>query len=177
MKMRTRRLLGGVVGLAVLLGVASTPAAQQTDAAFTDDESAAATFTALTVPAPVESRSPGCVASGGTLGLNPSVTIYWRIPAGVTGYSVADAQYVEATGGLLGQLLDPLLGGISTTGTASAYVTVISGGLLSGLLGGEKSFAIRLKGPGGWTSSWLVADAKIGLAGANPRCTIGVLPA
>lgn len=47
------RILAGVVGLAVLVGVGSSPAVQMTDAAFTDSEYAAGSFTAATLAKPV----------------------------------------------------------------------------------------------------------------------------
>lgn len=190
-----RRMLVGVLGFSLLLGATSLPAPEQTeaaridtgwtDAAWTDAELVGASASALNVPEPVTWKTPGCVASGGALGLNPTVTIYWRVPAGATGYSATSAEYAEITGGLLPTLLDPLLGGISTTGTESGYTTVISGALLSGLLGGSKSFGVRFLYPGPvtpapspdrrWRSDWLVANATIGLAGANPQCSISTV--
>ncbi|WP_067194351.1 hypothetical protein [Microbacterium sp. XT11] len=169
----------------MILAVATVPPPQQTEAAWVDQELATAAVTALNVPEPVTWNTPGCVASGGALGLNPTVTIYWRVPAGVSGYSASSAEYAQITGGLLPSLLDPLLGGTSTTGSESAYTTVISGALLSGLLGGSKSFGIRFVYPGPvtpapspdnrWRSDWLVATASIGLAGSNPQCTLSTL--
>lgn len=183
-----RRALAGLLGLSVLLGVALLPAPAQTEAAWTDQEliAPANPVSAYDVPEPVSWRTPACVANGGALGLNPTVTIYWRVPAGATGYSVTSAEFAEITGGLLPSLLDPLLGGISTTGSASAYTTVISGSLLSGLLGSSKTFGVRFVHPGPlvpkpdpdtrWRSDWFVANASIGLAGINPQCSVSMVP-
>lgn len=177
---RTRtphRLLAGLTGIALLAAVALAPTAQTTEASWADAEVGAAEFTARTVPTPISTQTPGCVASGGLLGLSPSVTIYWRIPPEATGYTQGDAEFGEViTSGLLEPLLGGLLGNTSTTGTPESYVTKVKSGLLTGLLGASKSFGIRLTGPGEWTSDWLVAHASIGIAGANPKCEIEIVP-
>lgn len=51
------RILAGALGIVVLVGVASTPAVQVTDAAFTDSEYATRTFTAATLAAPWSPRA------------------------------------------------------------------------------------------------------------------------
>jgi len=159
------------------LAAALCPGAATTDASFTDQEQVAGPLlTALTVPAPVSSQSPGCVLDPGLLGANPVLTISWRVPAGVTGYTSANAQYGSTNQGLLTPITGSLLGGVSTSGSPSAYTTVMSGGLLSGLLGNSMSFGIRFAGPGGWVSGWLVATASAGALGANPKCTMSTLP-
>lgn len=170
---RRHRVLAGVAGAALLMGVGLTPAAQVTDAAFTDPEHAATTITAFDVPEPVSSQTPGCTAQSGLAGLNPTVTIYWRVPAGVTGYSLTEAEFGLANNqGLLEPILSNLLQNVSTTGTSTAYVTTISGALLANILGGSKTLAIRFTGPGGWKSHWLVATASFGPLGANPACVM-----
>lgn len=172
-----RRVLAGVAGVALLVGVGLAPTAQITDAAFTDAEHGRATITALNVPEPVSSQTPGCVASSGLLGVNPVVTIYWRVPVGATGYSVTNAEFGLANNqGLLEPILSNLLQNVSTTGTSTAYVTVINGALLANILGGSKTLAIRFAGPGGWKSDWLVATASFGLLGANPQCVMSTSP-
>jgi len=167
---------------AAVIGAAGLVAAlwlhgQATSASFTDTEFAASgTIAALTVPAPVSSQTPGCVLDPGPLGANPVLTISWRVPAGVTGYSSSNAQYGNTNQGLLTPITGPLLSNVTTTGTTTAYTTVMSGGLLSGLLGNSMSFGIRFVGPGNWTSSWLVATASAGALGANPKCTMSTAP-
>lgn len=172
------RLLAGIVGVSLLAGAGAAPSVQMTDAAFTDSEHvSSSTFTALNVPEPISSTTPGCVASSGLLGANPQVTVNWRVPAGVAGYTKDNAEYGQISNqGLLEPILSNLLGNVSTTGTPAAYVTVINGGLLTGLLGATKTFGIRFIGPGGWRSDWLVATASIGLLGANPQCTMSTAP-
>lgn len=170
-----RHILAGVLGLSLLIGVGIAPSTQQTEAAWVDPEYASVTVTAYNVPEPV-TVLPGCVTSSGLLGADPVITIYWRIPSGVTGYTVANAQFASFEGSLLGSLLTPALGSLETTGSPSAYVTVVKGGLLTGLLGGAKSFAIRLVGPAGWHSDWIVANSSLGLLGANPQCSMTTAP-
>jgi len=174
-----RRVLAvlAAVTTASFLTLLMWPHEETTDASFTDGEFAASgTLTALTVPAPVSSQTPGCVLDPGLLGANPVLTISWRVPAGVTGYSSSNAQYGSTNQGLLTPITGPLLSNVTTTGTTTAYTTVMNGGLLSGLLGNSMSFGIRFVGPGGWTSSWLVATASAGALGANPKCTMSTAP-
>lgn len=170
------RLLAGIVGLSVLLGVGLAPHVPQTEAAWTDAEFGTGTVTAINIPEPISSKSPGCVAST-ALGLDPKVTINWRVPVGVTGYSLTNAEFgqIPVGGGPIVPLA-PGTAGIATTGTIDAYVTQITGGLLGGLLGATMSFGIRFTGPGGWKSNWLLANATIGLLGANPQCSMSTLP-
>lgn len=155
-----------------LLTILPPPA--ETDAAWVDAETARASLTALTVPAPVGVGS--CVTTPGLLGLDPAVTVNWRAPAGADGYTLASAEFGHSTGGLLLPLTSALLGNVRTTGTPEAYKTVANGGLLGGLLGGTSTVAIRFVGPGGWHSPWLVATASMALAGLNPTCTLSVIP-
>ena len=168
------RIVALLGALALLVGL-QAPAVPRTDAAFGDGEYAAATLTATAVPAP-QSLAPGCVLTTGLAGANPEVTITWRIPADATGYSSADAEYGWIVGGILTPITGALLGSIHTTGTPSAYTTVVSAGLLGGVLGGSVKFGIRLKGPGSWTSGWIVATASAGVAGINPTCSMSTAP-
>ncbi len=168
------RSAGAVLGISLLIGVGLAPTVPSTEAAWADAEQATATGTSINVPEPIASASPGCVASSGLLGANPKVTISWRAPAAATGYDLTKAEFGQIVNqGLLEPILSNLLGNVQTTGSAAAYVTVIDGGLLTGLLGATKTFGIRFTGPGGWKSDWLVANATMGLLGANPQCTMG----
>ena len=171
--MKRARVAASLAVLGVLAAVASAPAAT-TEATWADPESGTATFTAATVPAPAATL--GCVTTPGALGLDPRVTISWRVPASATGYSLANAEFGYLTGGVLLPLTSVLLGNISTSGTATSYTTVASGGLLGGLLGGSSVIAIRFIGPGDWRSHWLTATATMGALGANPTCTLGTAP-
>ncbi|MFB8187829.1 hypothetical protein ACFC14_00805 [Microbacterium sp. NPDC055988] len=167
------RSAGAVLGISLLVAVGLVPTVPSTEAAWTDAERATATGTSINIPEPIASGSPGCVASSGLLGANPRVTISWRAPAAATGYDLTKAEFGQiANQGLLEPILSNLLGNVQTSGNAAAYVTVIDGGLLTGLLGATKTFGIRFTGPGGWKSDWLVANATMGLLGANPQCTM-----
>lgn len=172
---RMRRVLVAATGLALLAGVALVPQAQQTEAAFTDGELAAGTFTAITVPTPVPWGSPECSAQN-ILVVGAQLTVRWRVPAEFSGYTSANAEYGQVVDGVLDPILGALLGSVTTTGTPSAYTTVVQGGLLSGLLGGSKRFAIRLKHSSGWVSDWLVADATFPALLGTGTCTLQVLP-
>lgn len=152
-----RRVLAAVSGAALLVGLAIAPPVQQTDAAWVDPEYGSATFTAATVPTLIPWGSPECSAATVLL-VGGRTTIRWSIPAGVTGYSAADIEFGREVNGVLNPLLTSLLGTVTTTGTPSAYTTVVEGGLLSNVLGGGMKFAMRLKGPGGWVGPWLVAS-------------------
>ncbi|MGW9157921.1 MULTISPECIES: hypothetical protein [unclassified Microbacterium] len=167
------RSAGAVLGISLLVAVGLVPTVPSTEAAWTDAERATATGTSINIPEPIASGSPGCVASSGLLGANPRVTISWRAPAAATGYDLTKAEFGQiANQGLLEPILSNLLGNVQTSGNAAAYVTVIDGGLLTGLLGATKTFGIRFIGPGGWRSDWLVANASMGLLGANPQCAM-----
>ncbi|MFD5598996.1 hypothetical protein ACFWHR_02960 [Leucobacter sp. NPDC058333] len=167
------RLAAGIVALGVVAACIAQPP-QETEAKWVDAEVGRATFTALTVPTPISTAN--CVTTPGLLGADPRVTIYWRPPASATGYTSANAEYGYVSGGGLIPVTGPLLGSVATTGTPTAYTTVVGAGLLGGLLGGSIVFGIRFVGPGGWQSSWLVATATMGLAGTNPTCTLSTRP-
>ncbi len=70
------RIVAGALGIVVLVGVASTPAVQVTDAAFTDSEYATRTFTAATLAAPVVTS---CTVTS-FLGTFTGFTITWTSP-------------------------------------------------------------------------------------------------
>ena len=163
-----------VLATIALFGLMCAPSPLDTEAAWADTESASGSFTAIVVPTPISTAA--CVTNPGALGLDPKVTVYWRVPMGATGYTVANAEFGHMSGGVLLPLTTALLGYVNTTGTPAAYTTVASSGLLGGLLGGTSVFAIRMVGPGGWHSSWLRATATMGLAGSNPTCTLSTVP-
>jgi len=77
MRRHTRaRILAGAGGLAVLIGVATSPPVQMTDAAFTDSEYAAGSFTAATLASPVVTS---CTVTS-FLGTFTGFTITWTSP-------------------------------------------------------------------------------------------------
>jgi len=172
-----RRILATIIGASLLTGIGVVPSIQSTEAAWVRSEhTTSAAFTAYDVPEPISSQSIGCTASG-LLNLSPTVTIRWRVPAGVTGYTSANAEYGQILNqGLLEPILSNLLQNVTTTGTPDAYVTTIGGTLLANLLGGRKTLGIRFTGPGGWKSDWLVATAEFGALGVGNRCTMSTAP-
>lgn len=172
--MNRRRLVAGVAGLALLIGLGAAPPVQESEAAWIDSEHGTATFTAGTVPTPVPWGSPQCSAFNVLL-VGGRTTINWKVPDGVTGYTSANVEYGREVGGLLNPILSSLLGSQTTTGTPAAYTTVISGGLLSNALGGTLRFAMRLKGPGSWVSSWLVADVTFPALVGQGTCSLSVV--
>jgi hypothetical protein len=170
------RLIAGVVGMAMLIGVGVVPSISSTEAAWARSEHVASAFTAYDVPEPISSTTPGCTASG-LLNLSPSVTIRWRVPPGVAGYSIANTEFGHIQNqGLIEPILSNLLQNVTTTGTAEGYVTTIGGTLLANLLGGKKTLGIRFVGPGGWKSDWLVAVAEFGALGIGNRCSMTTAP-
>lgn len=174
---RGSRASAAVLGISVLALVGLVPAVPSTEAEWTDPERAGATGTSINIPEPISSVTPGCVTNSGLLGVNPQVTISWRAPATATGYDLTKAEFGQIVNqGLLEPILSNLLGNVKTTGNAAAYVTIIDGGLLTGLLGASKTFGIRFVGPGGWKSDWLVANATMGALGVNPQCSMSTAP-
>ncbi|WP_282848604.1 hypothetical protein [Microbacterium oxydans] len=156
------RILAGVVGLAVLLGVASSPSVQMTDAAFTDSEYATRSFTASTLATPLVTS---CTVTS-FLGTFTGFTITWTSPY-LTAQQrlsinnvVVDNSNVTQSGsgpytysstissGLLNTLLGSLLGSTNTVRVESIYAgtswvspaatrTLSVGGLLG--LGGNNT--------------------------------------
>lgn len=168
-----RRLTAALAGIAILGVASSLSAVPSTEAAWADAEVGAAELTAATVPTPIPWGNPECEARTLLL-VGGRITIRWRLPDGATGYTADDVEYGQEVGGVLNPILTGLLGSERTTGTPSGYTTVVSGGLLSNLLGGSSRFAMRLTGPGDWASPWLVADVTFpALAGAG-TCTLSV---
>lgn len=172
---RLRRLFAGMAGLALLGGAALVPSVPETDAAWTDAEVGAASFAAAEgLPAPVAWGSPQCSASNVLL-LGGRVTIRWRVPEEAAGYSLDDVEFGRVVDGVLTPILTDLLGSVNTTGAPEAYTTVVSGGLLSNVLGGSMRFGMRLTGPGDWVSPWLVADVTFPALVGSGTCSLSVV--
>jgi len=163
----------GLVALgAVVLGGALFATPALTDASWVDSERAEYAMTALKVPAPV--FDPTCTLSPGLLGLDPVGTIVWTVP---TGYTIANIKF--GTYNATTMLWEDATGSsnVVTTGTAPNYTTKFSGGLLSGLLGGQKTVGMYTLHPSGWASGWQSIFAKMELLGINPTCAVNPPPA
>ncbi|KJL29703.1 hypothetical protein [Microbacterium oxydans] len=159
---RSRRLLAGVVGLAVLVGVAALPSVQMTEARFTDSEYSAASFTASTLETPVITS---CTVTS-FLGSFTGFTITWTSPylkvqerLSINAVAVDNANVTQTGSGpytysatisstLLNTLLGSLLGSSNTVRVESIYAgtswaspaatkTLSVGGLLG--LGGNNT--------------------------------------
>ena len=164
-----RRVLGGVAGALLLIGVGLTPPAQVTDAAFTDREYSTATFRAFTVPAPTITS---CTAVNNGLGIFQSVTLVWTSTYPATGVSLTltqgsttatvPAANITTTG--------PAAGGVYT------HTAVLTQGLLASLLtnllGSTTTMTARnlLVGTT-WVSAGATRQLAVGALGVGSSCT------
>lgn len=158
------RILGGVVGLAVLVAVGSTPAVQMTDAAFTDSEYAAGSFTAATLAKPVVTS---CTVTS-FLGTFTGFTITWTSP-----YPKVQQRF---------SINNVVVDNANVTQTGSGpytYSSTISSGLLNTLLGSllGSTNAVKVEATYSGTS-WASAPATRSLSvggllglGGNNTCT------
>lgn len=162
----TRRLLSSV-GVVCVLAAAWLHPAVATDAAWTDVEQARGAFTARVVT-PVTLLS--CVAAPGLLGLAPTVTVDWTVPADFNG--AGDVFEFGAAPGVAPATLTLQTTNVSTTNIPGGLRTVFSGPLLGALLGGYATIGIRVKQPSGWTSQWATATGGVGLLGLGNVCVV-----
>ncbi|NYD54662.1 hypothetical protein [Microbacterium pseudoresistens] len=161
-----RRALAAALGLGLIVGSASLAATPQTDAVFTDDEYAAASFSAGTVPTPTITSCT--VSTVLNLGLVfTGVTIVWtstyppaQMRLTISGVTVP-AQNIVVTGS------GPY------TYTATLNATLLQS-LLGGLLGSENPVRIVATYPQNWESvaatRTLRVGGVLGLLGPN-NCT------
>ena len=169
---RSRALRSLAIVLAAGLLVSSQPSS--TLASWTSSEYAGGEFSAATIAPPKATAS--CALSPGLLGAAPQITVKWAFATPSAGYTVPkNVQYGYLTNGLLEPVLTNLLGYLTTTPSDGGYTTVFGSGLLSGLLGGNMVAGIRTLDSSGWTSTWLVATASMGLLGANPSCSVSYM--
>lgn len=148
---RQRRILAGVVGVTMLVGVGVAPTAQTTDAAFTDPEYARTTITAFQVPAPT---IIACAITNNGLGVFQSVRLDWTSPYPATGVRLTLTQ--GATTAVVPAA------NISTTGPAAG----------SNLLGSTTTMtATNLLVGTTWVSAGSSRQLSIALLGLNASCT------
>lgn len=163
-----RRVLAGVAGAALLTGVAITPAAHETDAAFTDAEQATATITAFRVPAPTITA---CTISNNALGVFQSVTLIWTSPYPASGVrltliqgattSVVPAANITTTGPV---------GGLYTHTAALSQALFVS--LISNLLGSTTTLSVtNLLAGTSWVSVAATRQLSVALLGLGATCT------
>ena len=157
-----RRMLAGVIGIAALVSIGTVPSVGMTEARFTDDDFASASFSSARLATPVITS---CTVSS-LLGSFTSVTIAWTSPylkdqerlsinntvvpnTNVTQSGTGPYTYsATLTSGLLGTLLGSLLGSTNTLKVETIYAgtswvspaatrTLSVGGLLG--LGGNNT--------------------------------------
>jgi hypothetical protein len=161
---RTRpAVLAAAVTALLLVTLASVPV-EQTEAGWNDRETATATLSTMTVPSPVFAS---CKTDPGPLGLAPTITVLWSLPAG---YAIGSARYV---GGPTVATMTTMTGGHATsTVTPGNYSTVFSGPVLSGLLGGQASVGILVEHTSTWTSKPASASGAVVLLGLGASCSV-----
>lgn len=165
---RRHRVLAGVAGVALLAGTAITPAAQVTDAAFTDPELGTATITAFRVPAPTITA---CVITNNGLGVFQSVRVDWTSP-----YPIAGTR-LTLTQGTTSAVVPA--SNITTTGPAAGLYThsalltqALLTSLISNLLGSTTTLtATNLLVGTTWVSAGSSRQLSIALLGLGATCT------
>lgn len=165
---RRHRILAGVAGMALLIGVGTAPAAQVTDAAFTDSEYGRATITAFTVPPPTVIA---CAVTNNGLGIFQSVRIDWTSPYPATGVRLTLTQGATTA--------TVPAGNITTSGPAAGVYThsavltqALLTSLISNLLGSTTTLtATNLLVGTSWVSAGSSRQLSIALLGLNASCT------
>lgn len=174
-----RARIAAVCVAAGVLAVLSSSQPAQTEAAWTDAEVAQGTFTAITVPAPV---GLDCSYYPGVLNiLLGNAKIKWQAPAGYPQYGPANAEYGYTTSsgvvlvGSLGQVLESLVGGISTSSSDGVHTTTVTSLLGLNVFATTKTIAVRFKDPSGWTSAWTTGVGNSATLGSG-TCVLGSVP-
>ncbi|WP_311259544.1 hypothetical protein [Microbacterium sp. WCS2018Hpa-9] len=165
---RGRRVLAGVAGAALLLGIGMAPTVQMTEAAFTDDDYARTTITAFKVPAPT---IIACGVTNNGLGIFQSVRLDWTSPYPATGTRLTLTQ--GATTAVVPA------SNITTTGPAAGLYThsavltqALLTSLISNLLGSTTTMtATNLLAGTTWVSAGSSRQLSIALLGLNASCT------
>lgn len=161
---RKRRVLAGVIGASLLIGVGAAPTPQMTDAAFTDSEYASSlTLTAATLQTPVVTS---CTVTS-FLGTFTGFTIVWTSP------------YVKANERLSinNTVVDPV--NVTQSGAGPyTYSATLTSGLLSTLLGSLLGSTNTVKVEAVAGTSWMSPAATKTLSvggllglGGNNTCT------
>ena len=142
-----------------------------TEAAWTDTEVGSGTFAPLTIPPPV---MDSCVITSGALGLNPTITVRWRLPANPP-YPLANVRIYLAAG--TNPARTDVTSSVATTGpVGGVHTTIIGTSLLGSLLGGSyKIFLQTEEKPdvSGWRSTLALGTASMDALGANKQCIVG----
>lgn len=162
------RVLAGVAGLTLLLGVGMAPVARMTDAAYTDSEHGRATITAFRVPVPTITA---CTVSSNGAGVFQNVRLVWTSPYGASGVRLTLTQ--GATTAVVPAA------NIATTGPTGGLYThtaVLNQNLLTSLianlLGSTTTLTVtNLLAGTSWVSAGTSRQLSIALLGLNAACT------
>ena len=165
---RRRRIVAGIAGLALLLGVGLTPPVQQSDAYFTDAEYGSATFTSILLATPTITS---CTVQNNVLGVFQSATLVWTAPYPLTGVKLTATSGANTGTVSSGISVSGPVGGVYT------YTAVLTEGLLtsiiSNLLGSTTTLAVTSVYPGSsWTSPAVTRKLTIALLGLGATCTV-----
>lgn len=156
------RRIVAVLALAGLALVGFAPLAP-TSAGWSTPVKATGGLSALTVPKATIST---CSVSGGLL--FPTITIGWNAP---TGYTKANAEFGTDQAGSIVALA---AGSVTTNGTTNPYSTAFTGALVSGLINGTRTVAVRIVQPGStWSSAWATGAGSMNFLGFGLGCVIG----
>lgn len=137
----------------------------RTEAGWRDEERAAAPLSTVVL------QPPTIVSCAVTGGLNPSIFVVWKFPAGVEYSFPAAVRYYGKANLLLDPVLTPLLGNVSSVprpGT-DEYVLTIGPGLLTNLLGGDYTVGLSTD-LGGWESTIVTKKVVFPLLGLPAYC-------
>lgn len=159
-----RRLLAGVGLLGLLVGVVALPAANETDAAWTDAEHGATGLASLTLQKPSVN---GTVCNRPTLfnANGPALTVEWSVPAN-------HPTSTTAVWRLNGTVFAPA----RTTNLGNGqFRSIFTNGQLFGLFQGiqDHVFTIKTAVGNNWQSAQTTTiDFKVPPFAGNPTCTV-----
>lgn len=171
--MNRRRVVAGLAGLALLIGLGAAPPVQQTEAAWADSEFGSGSFAAITLPTPAVEPLPGgltCPNPLSTLLGGTALTIKWRWPA--TAFTVPPTSAFNV-------LLAGNAAGTGTTSTVApgtptngVYTTSVSKGVLDGLLGGLGFILTGGQYVVYFSSSWVTAGNVVWTSPQKVKITV-----
>jgi hypothetical protein len=165
---RRQRILAGLAGMTLLVGVGWAPTVQTTDAAFTDPEYARTTITAFQVPAPTITA---CTVANNGLGVFQSVTLVWTSPYPANGVRLTLTQGATVATVPAANITTSGPAGGLYTHTAVLTQSVLTS-LISNLLGSTTTMtATNLLSGTTWVSAGSSRQLSIALLGLNASCT------
>lgn len=168
--MNRRRVVAGLAGLALLIGLGAAPPVQQTDAAWADSEFGSGSFAAATLSSPTNMTCT--VANAPPLFLTfQSVTITW-----VSAYAWAPASGPKSTLTASSSTKTSTVTGVTTTGTGpyTHSVTLTQAlleSLVTNLLGSTTTFKVTNVAGTNWVSPSQTKTLTMTLAGLGAACT------